>query len=72
MFAAAMSRHYRRQMIAATIAAAAIWAAQAIDMQGAARWAKEKGRRCYSAPLGVSLSDHRVHQAPWLLSPYAN
>ena len=53
MFAAAMSRHCRRHLFAATIAAATIWAAQAIELQGAVRWAKEKGRRCYSAPLVI-------------------
>ena len=52
MFAALMRRHCRRHVFAASIAAAAIWAAQAIDMQGNALGPKEKPRSCYAPGLG--------------------
>lgn len=52
MFAALMRRHCRRHLFAASIAAAAIWAAQAIDMQGNALEPKEKPRRFDAPGLG--------------------
>ena len=51
MFAATMRHHCRRHLFAASIAAAAIWAAQGSDFVGDALGAKEKPQRF--DPLGL-------------------